>query len=151
MKTRGSNYRLKHYDFWFLGKNISGVIYPWDNFLGGSFPRVHLSEKQLCRRQIIQKVIFFRGNFQGDIFGGNHPGGNYPGGNIPREQLSSGAIIWKTNIRGAIFLGGNCLRGIIWGAIIQQAIVQGAIFLWDNCPFLFTFWNHFLVTFCKIC
>ena len=71
MKTRESNYRLKYYKFWFLGKNISGEIYSWDDFPGGSFPRGHLSDEQLCRRQIIQKAIYLGINFLGDIVRGH--------------------------------------------------------------------------------
>ena len=98
-KTRWNNYRLKYHDFWFLGKNISCVIYPWDNVLEGQF-----SSGKLCRQQIIRKTIFLGGSFQGDIVreqlslkilsGSNHPGDNCPGGNYPRT----------------IFLGGNYPR-----------------------------------------
>ena len=72
MKTRGSNYRLKYYDFWFLGKNILSVIYPWANFpgRGGNFPWGHFAKGQLCRQQIIQKTTFLGGNFQGDVVRG---------------------------------------------------------------------------------
>ena len=49
---------------------ILGTIFLWDSFLLD-----HLSEGQLCRRQIIRKAIFLGGNFQV---------------NIVRDQLSLG-------------------------------------------------------------
>ena len=139
MKTRGSNYRLKYYDFWFLGKKYIGCIYSWDDFPGGSFSRDHLFKGQLCRQQIIRKT-----NFLGSISRGILSGGNFLWSNCP------GAIICGQSSRGTIFLGGNYPRGQLSGgnfprgqlssgvinleAIIQGIIIQGAIFLEGNCP-----------------
>ena len=53
-----------------------------------------------------------------------------------RGQLSSGAFIQVANVRGAIFLGSNCLRRNNPGAICpsgqfsSEAIIQGAIIQW---------------------
>ena len=102
-------------DLFFSSKQFQwGVIYPWDNFPGGSFPRGHWSEVQSCWRQIIEKTIFLGDNFQGDcrraiIWGqlaglGNFPrrelswainqGGNYLEGNFPRGQLSEHHLLY---------------------------------------------------------
>ena len=59
----------------------------------GWFPRDHLPERRLCRRQIIRKAIFLGGNFQGVLSGGKYLWGNCPG-----------AIIQGAVIREAIFL-----------------------------------------------
>ena len=149
MKTRGSNYRLKYYDFWFLGKKYIGCIYPWDNFPGGSFPRGHLFKGQLCRGQIIRKTIFLGSISREILSGGNFLwsnclgaiirrqssrgtiflGGNYPRGQLSGEQLSRGKFP-----RGQLSSGAINLEAIIQGIIIQGAIVRGAIFLEGNCP-----------------
>ena len=78
-------------DSW--GKNISCVIYPWDNVLEGQF-----SSGKLCRQQIIRKKIFLGGSFQGDIVREQSSRGQLSGGqlsedNFPRGQLSTEAIV----------------------------------------------------------
>ena len=87
----------------FSGKNISGVIQPWENFPGrgggGQF-----SSGPNVRGAIMQVTINPKGNFlwgqlsRGTLSGvyylrgirprANYPEGNYPGGNFPRGQLS---------------------------------------------------------------
>ena len=61
--------------------------------------RDHLSTGQLCRRQIIWKVIYLRSNFGGILSGGSYLQGNHS---------------------GEIILGGNCLG--------EGAIIRGTIF-----------------------
>ena len=86
----------------FSGKNISGVIHPWENFpgrWGGQF-----SSGPNIRGAIMQVTNNPKGSFlwgqlaRGTLSGvyylrgirprANYPEGNYPGGNFPRGQLS---------------------------------------------------------------
>ena len=86
----------------FSGKNISGVIHPWENFpgrWGGQF-----SSGPNVRGAIMQVTNNPKGSFlwgqlaRGTLSGvyylrgirprANYPEGNYPGGNFPRGQLS---------------------------------------------------------------
>ena len=94
-----------------LGKNISSVIHPWDNFPGGQF----------SLGSIVPGAI---------IHATNHPKGNFLWGKFSRDKLS-----------GISCLCDNLLRvnylGRISGAIIRGAITQGAIlrtptFLWSK-------------------
>ena len=112
-----------------MGKNISCVIYPWDNVLGGQF-----SSRQLCRQQIIPKTIFLRGSFEGgycqgaiifvvivreqssweQLSGGKlSSGAIVRGGNFPRGQLSPGAIVQGAIVRGTIIEGTIFREGIV--------------------------------------
>ena len=85
MKTRGSNYRLKYYDFWFLGKkyigcNLSLGQFSWGAvFLGVICPRGNYVDDKSSERQ------FFLGA-------------------ILREILSGGNYLWS-----------HCLKAIIRG------------------------------------
>ena len=95
-------------------KNVSGVIYLWEN-VAGVFPHGRLSERQLCMRQIFRKAIFH---------GGNCPGGNCLGA-IVRGTIIRESITQRAFVRGEIIRGG--------GVIIQWAIIWGD-FLGGNCP-----------------
>ena len=53
----------------------------------------------------------------------------YEGNFMVRGQLSGGQFPSGAIVRGAIFLGGNCL-----GAVMRGAVILGAIFLGGNCP-----------------
>ena len=112
-------------DSWW--KNISYIIYPWDNVPGCSFPWVtnvgnKSSEKQFSLGAIFMGILS-GGNLQGDFVRGQLPlkwfsrsnhtlsnyqgafflGGNFPLGQLSVEHLSSGAIF-----RGGKNPGGNC-------------------------------------------
>ena len=71
-------------------KNISCVIYPWNNYpgRGSSFPRGNYAGDKSSERQFSS----------GEIFRGILSGGNYLWGNclksITRGQFSSGTIVW---------------------------------------------------------
>ena len=106
--------QLKYYNFWLLGKDISCLIYPWDNV-----PRGKFSTGQLCRRQIILKELGgnIQGYCQGEInFGitfweqssrGQLSGGQYSSGdNCPGR----GWFYWGVNIPGGSCLGGQLPR-----------------------------------------
>ena len=77
-------------------KNVSGVIYLWEN-VAGVFPHGHLSERQLCMRQIFRKAIFH---------GGNCPGGNCLGA-IVRGTIIRESITQRAFVRGEIIQGGG--------------------------------------------
>ena len=78
-----------------MGKNISGVIYPWTIFLGGTF------HGTICLRD-------------SDV-GDKSSKGKFTLGAISRGVLSRGSYLWGNFpgaiIQGAIFPGGNCLGG----------------------------------------
>ena len=114
-------------DSW--GKNISGVIYPWDNFLGGGgqgavflaaiYLRVNYVDDKSPETQFSLAVIF-----RGILSGANYLWSNCPGavirGQSSRGQLSGGGgeyssetIVWGTIIQGIIFLGSNCPRNLL--------------------------------------
>ena len=77
-------------------KNVSGVIYLWEN-VAGVFPHDRLSERQLCMRQIFRKAIFH---------GGNCPGGNCLGA-IVRGTIIRESITQRAFVRGEIIRGGG--------------------------------------------
>ena len=132
MKTRRSNYRLKYYDSWFLGikKYISGVIYPWDDFLGAVFLRV------ICPRgnyvwgnySKLSEMQFSSGAIsRGLLSGGNYLWSNFPGVITPRQpsrgqlfggKYSSGAITLGDNCPGGYYPGGNFPRGQLSGDLL---------------------------------
>ena len=81
-------------DSW--GKNISCVIFSWDNALGGgrgSFPRGNYLGNKSSERQFSSAAIFRAGDIVreqlslGQLFGNNHPRGDCPGGNFPDTYL----------------------------------------------------------------
>ena len=102
------------------GKNISGVIYPWDHFPGGAvfleanFPLGNYVDDKSSERQFssgaISRGILSGGNYlwincPGAIIRVQSSRGNYLEGNIPRGQLpgvqfSSAAIILRGNCPG---------------------------------------------------
>ena len=82
------------------GKNISCVIYPWDNVPGGSFPRGNYvgdksSEKQFSSEAICRGIL---------------SRGNYLWGNFLRAIIQ-GVIIRRQFSSGAIFLVGSYSQG----------------------------------------
>ena len=111
MKTRGSNYRLKYYDLWFLGKkyircNLSLVQFSWGVvFLGAICPRGNYVEDKSSERQFSSGAIS-----TGILSGGNYLWSNSPGA-IIRRQSSRGYLSGGQYSSGAIILGGNCSRG----------------------------------------
>ena len=103
------------------GKNISGVIYPWDHFPGGAvfleanFPLGNYVDDKSSERQFSSGAIFtgilsagsyLCSNCPGAIIRGQSSRGQLSRGNIPQGQLFSEAIVW-----GTIILGANCPEG----------------------------------------
>ena len=96
MKTRGSSYRLKYYDFWFLGKkyigcNLSLGQFSWGAvFLEAICPRGIFADNKSSEREFfsgaISRGLLSRGNY----LWSNCLGAIIQGRNIPRGQLSGG-------------------------------------------------------------
>ena len=104
-----------------MGKNISGVIYPWDYFaVGSSFwticPRCNYVSDKSSERQFSSGVIsrgilsrrnYLWGNFLGAIIWGTIMRGSFPWGLLSSKAIVRGTIIWG----GDNHPGVNCLRG----------------------------------------
>ena len=88
-------YSTTIFDSW--GKYISCLIYPWDNVPGGSFPLGNYVGDKSYKRQFSLRAIS-----RGILSRGNYLWGNFP------EAIIQGEIIRWANVRGVIFLRGNC-------------------------------------------
>ena len=123
MKRRRSKYRLKYYNFWFLGKKYIGCNLSLGQFslgavfLGTICPRGNYVDNKSSERQFSSGTISrgilsgsncLSSNCLGAIIRGQSSKGQLSGGNIPREQLSSVEIFQGAIVRGVIFLGDNC-------------------------------------------
>ena len=107
MKTRGSNYRLKYYDIWFLGQKYVGCNLFLGEFslgavfLGAICPRGNYVDEKSSERQFSSGAIS-RGTLSGDNYlWSNCPGainqgqssrGQLSGGDVPLGQLSGGQL-----------------------------------------------------------
>ena len=109
MKTTGSNYRLKYYDFWFLGKKYNGC---------------NLSLGQFSWGATFLEAICLRGNYLDDKSSKKQ----FSLGPISRGILSGGNCLWS-----------NCPGAIIWGQLFSGQLFtgqysSGIIILGENCP-----------------
>ena len=145
MRIRGSNYRLKYYDFLFMGKkytgcNLSMGQFSWGAvFCGAICPRGNSVDDKSSERQFSSGAIS-----RGILSGGNYLWSNCLGaiilgkssrGHLSRRQYYSGAIILRGICPGHNYPGGNFPCGQSFsGATDQGTIIQGAIFLRGNFP-----------------
>ena len=100
MKPRGSNYRLKYYNFWFLrekyiGCNLSLRQFSLGaDFLGTICPRGNYVDDKSFERQFSAKEIS-----RGILPGGNYLQGKYFRGQFSGGQLSEGKFSSGTIVR----------------------------------------------------
>ena len=128
------------------GKNISGVISPWDYFPEGSVfgttcPRGNYvgdksSERQFSSEEISSGILsgdnYLWGNCPGAIIRGQSSSGQLSGGNFPLGQLSSRAIVRGQSSRCQLSGGQFSLGVVIRGQFSSGAIVRISI---ETCAY----------------